>query len=92
VFAGGALLGRPPSTHTLKTPYFPLSLYQRDAARAAALRSRVGLALPMPVQAVRFALAHPAVCSAIIGFGSPADVDEAISGGPDGALPPGLGA
>ena len=82
VFAGGALLGRPPSAHTLRTPYFPLPLYERDAARAAALRSD----LPMPVLALRFALAHPAVCSAIVGFGSPADVDAATSGGPDGPL------
>jgi aryl-alcohol dehydrogenase-like predicted oxidoreductase len=91
VFAGGALLGRPPSAHTLRTPYFPLSLYERDAARAAELCSHMVSGLPMPVSAVRYALAHPAVCSAIIGFGSPADVDEAVSGGPDGPLPPGVG-
>ncbi len=70
VFAGGALLGRPPSGHTLKTPYFPLALYERDAARAAALR------VDAPA-AVRFALAHPAVTAAIIGFGAPADVGAA---------------
>lgn len=68
VFAGGALLGRPPSAHTLKTPYFPLALYQSDAARAATLGADAAAA-------VRFALAHPAVCSAVIGFGSPEDVD-----------------
>ncbi|MFO0796428.1 MAG: aldo/keto reductase [Gemmataceae bacterium] len=70
VFAGGALLGRPPSAHTLKTPYFPLALYERDAARAAALGADAAAA-------VRFALAHPAVCSAVVGFGAPADVDAA---------------
>jgi aryl-alcohol dehydrogenase-like predicted oxidoreductase len=70
VFAGGALLGRPPSAHTLKTPYFPLAVYERDAARAAALGADAAAA-------VRFALAHPAVCSAVIGFGAPADVDAA---------------
>jgi aryl-alcohol dehydrogenase-like predicted oxidoreductase len=90
VFAGGALLGRPPSAHTLKTPYFPLSLYERDAARAAGRRSRPGPELPMPVLAVRYALAHPAVCSAIIGIGAPADVDGVVGGEPDGPLPPGL--
>jgi len=87
VLAGGALLGRPPSAHTLQTPYFPLSLYERDAARAAELRERTGAAVPMAVAAARFALAHPAVCSAIIGFGSPADIDEVIGGGPDAPLP-----
>lgn len=73
VYAGGALLGRPPGAHTLKTPYFPLALYERDAARAAALRADAPTAL-------RFALAHPAVTAAIIGFGAPADVDEAADG------------
>ena len=37
VFAGGALLGNPPSTHTLKTPFFPLALYERDRVRADSL-------------------------------------------------------
>ena len=41
VFAGGALLDQPPSAHTLKTPFFPLALYERDAARAQRLRERV---------------------------------------------------
>ena len=27
----GRVLGRPPSVHTLRTPYFPLSLYERDS-------------------------------------------------------------
>lgn len=87
VFAGGALLGQPPGAHTLKTQYFPLRLYERDAARAAELRERTGIALPMAVSATRFALGHAAVCSAILGFGSPADADEVIGGGPE-ALPP----
>ncbi len=34
VLAGGALAGHPPSPHTLKTPFFPLEVYRRDAARA----------------------------------------------------------
>jgi aryl-alcohol dehydrogenase-like predicted oxidoreductase len=37
IFAAGALLGRPPSAHTLRTPFFPLSLYQRDAVQSARL-------------------------------------------------------
>jgi aryl-alcohol dehydrogenase-like predicted oxidoreductase len=76
VFAGGALLGHPPSGHTLKTPYFPLDLYKRDLARADRLAERVGARVPLTELAVRFALAHPAVCSAIIGFGSVGHVDE----------------
>jgi aryl-alcohol dehydrogenase-like predicted oxidoreductase len=76
VFAGGALLGQPPSAHTLKTPYFPLALYERDAGRARRLRDRLGGRTDLAESAVRFALAHPAVCSAIIGFGSPGHVAE----------------
>lgn len=76
VFAGGALLDQPPSAHTLKTPYFPLALYERDAERAKLLRERVAGRFTMPELAVRFALSHPAVTSAIIGFGSPEHVDE----------------
>jgi L-galactose dehydrogenase/L-glyceraldehyde 3-phosphate reductase len=75
VFAGGALLGQPPSAHTLKTPYFPLSLYERDAERARRLHSDAA-GKSLTEAAVRFVLSHPAVSSAIIGFGSPAHVDE----------------
>jgi aryl-alcohol dehydrogenase-like predicted oxidoreductase len=76
VFAGGALLGRPPSAHTLTTPFFPLALYERDLARAERLRRRIAGRVPLTEYAVRFALAHPAVSSAIIGFGSPEHVTE----------------
>jgi L-galactose dehydrogenase/L-glyceraldehyde 3-phosphate reductase len=75
VFAGGALLDQPPSAHTLKTPYFPLALYERDRARAKRLAERVAGRMPLSELAVRFALGHPEVTSAIIGFGSPQQVD-----------------
>jgi hypothetical protein len=39
---------------------------------------------------VRFALSHPAVTSAIVGFGSPAHVDEVALVKLDEALPPEL--
>jgi aryl-alcohol dehydrogenase-like predicted oxidoreductase len=76
VFAGGALLDQAPSAHTLKTPYFPLSLYERDAERAKHLRARIAGRFTPTEFAVRFVLSHPAVSSAIIGFGSAAHVDE----------------
>jgi aryl-alcohol dehydrogenase-like predicted oxidoreductase len=76
VFAGGALFDQPPSAHTLKTPYFPLALYQRDLDRARQLRERIVGRFTPTEFAVRFALSHPAVSSAIIGFGSPEHVDE----------------
>jgi L-galactose dehydrogenase/L-glyceraldehyde 3-phosphate reductase len=78
VFAGGALLGQPPSAHTLKTPYFPLALFQRDAARARNVAEARAGGQSVAQLAVRFALAHPAVSSAIIGFGSPAHVAELL--------------
>lgn len=75
VYAGGALLGQQPSAHTLTTPFFPLDLYQRDAVRAQELRQQHGeatqAAAALREEALRFALSHPAVHSAIIGFGSP---------------------
>ena len=76
VFAAGALLGQVPSAHTHKTPYFPLDLYQRDAARAAQLRAELGDGESMTEFALRFVLSHSAVSSAIIGFGSPSHVAE----------------
>jgi L-glyceraldehyde 3-phosphate reductase len=78
VFAAGALLDQPPSAHTLKTPYFPLALYERDRARARRLRERVAGRMPMSELAVRFALSQPGVAAAIIGFGSPQHVDEVV--------------
>lgn len=87
VFAGGALLGRPPSAHTLTTPFFPLPLYQRDADRAGRLRGTVAGRVAMAELAVRFALAHPAVCSAIVGFSSPKHVEEIASRPLDTPLP-----
>ncbi len=82
VFAAGALLGQVPSAHTLKTPYFPLDLYQRDAARAEQLRSELGDGESLTEFALRFALSHSAVGSAIIGFGSPSHIAECRSAFP----------
>ncbi len=88
VFAGGAILNLPPSAHTLKTPYFPLSLYERDAERAKLLRERaVGRFTPTEL-AVRFVLNHAAVTSAIVGFGSPEHVAEVARVHFDELLPP----
>ena len=79
VLAGGALADNPPSPHTLKTPFFPLELYERDRSRAANLRKSLGEALRLPQEAVRFSLAHPGVTSAIVGFGEIAQIDEALA-------------
>ena len=78
VFAAGALLGQSPSTHTLNTPYFPLDLFQRDAAQAARVQAQVAGRISMTELAVRFALSHLAVSSAIIGFGSASHIREIV--------------
>lgn len=79
VFAGGALLGQPPSQHTFKTPYFPLDLYRRDQNRAARLGNEASESCRAR-RSVEFALAHPAIHSAIIGFGEARHVREAVNG------------
>lgn len=88
VLAGGAIPGQPPSAHTLRTPYFPLDLYKRDAAAADRLMSdsecsEVDVESDQSVvrtkQAIRFVLSHPAVSSAIVGFGKPEHVATAAA-------------
>ena len=78
VLAGGALAGNSPSPHTFKTPFFPLDLYERDRQRAQQLRESLGPDRSLPQEAIRFALDHPQVSSAIIGFGETWQIDEAI--------------
>lgn len=78
VLAGGALADNPPSLHTRKTPFFPLALYEQDRSRARRLREAIGPERRLPVEAIRFALAHPGVSSTIIGFAEPREIDEAL--------------
>jgi aryl-alcohol dehydrogenase-like predicted oxidoreductase len=79
VFAGGALLGNPPSAHTLKTPFFPLALYEQDLQRAIGLQQNFNGSLTLKEVALRIALGHSQIHSAIIGFGKPEHVDEAVA-------------
>lgn len=87
VFAGGALAGRPPSAHTLTTKFFPLAGYERDLRRAEAMRLLLPADLSLPEAAVRFAVHHARVTSAIIGFGSPEEVADAARWAGNGPLP-----
>jgi L-galactose dehydrogenase/L-glyceraldehyde 3-phosphate reductase len=79
VLAGGALAGHEPSGHTLKTPFFPLALYERDLARANRSATQLPDGITMPEAAIRFALSHPSVASAIVGFSEPHQIDEAVA-------------
>jgi D-threo-aldose 1-dehydrogenase len=81
VFAGGALLGNPPSAHTHVTPFFPLPLYERDTQRAMKLRkvlSEHAWTGDSAMTAIRFTLGHPAICAAILGFALPEQIDQAV--------------
>jgi aryl-alcohol dehydrogenase-like predicted oxidoreductase len=79
VLAGGALADRPPSPHTFKTPFFPLALYERDRRRAEDLARCLPPGVTLPEAAVRFALSHPQITSAIIGLATPAEVTAATT-------------
>ena len=78
VLAGGALAGNPPSPHTIKTPFFPLELYERDLQRAETLAAHLPEGMSRQEAAVRFALSHPGVSSAIVGFATPEQVSHAV--------------
>ena len=79
VFAGDALLGKPPSPYTYKTLFFPLALYQRDAQRIAALAGLLSPGGSLQSAAIRFILDDRRLASAIIGFHSPAEIEQAVA-------------
>ncbi len=79
IFAGGALLGKPPSAHTLKTPFFPLTLYERDCSRATHLATLLPPRLSLHAAAIHFTFAHPHISAAIIGFRTRLEIDAAVA-------------
>lgn len=78
VFAAGAVLGQPPSPHTYKTPFFPLELYERDCRRAEGFRELLPAGISPQEAAVRFAISHPGVTSAIVGLARQTEVADAV--------------
>jgi len=78
VFAAGALLNLPPSSHTQKTPFFPLSLYERDRALAAKLGRTMAKTSSLHELALRYVTSHREITSAIVGFGAVEHVDDAV--------------
>jgi L-galactose dehydrogenase/L-glyceraldehyde 3-phosphate reductase len=87
VFAGGALLGHSPSAHTLKTPYFPLALYEQDRRKGETLRAALGSDTSIKELAVRYALSAAVPQVALIGLATPDQVDEAVAFAQRGPLP-----
>lgn len=88
VYAGGALVGQPPSAHTQQTKFFPLDLYQRDVQRAIRLKDALAGRMELSEAAVRFVLDHAGVSSALIGFSEPSQIDEAVHAMEQGPVPP----
>lgn len=78
VFAGGALAFRDPSAHTRITKFFPLDLYERDRQRADEIAKGLPHGRSVPEVALQFALAHPAVSAAIVGFGNAEEIRQAV--------------
>jgi aryl-alcohol dehydrogenase-like predicted oxidoreductase len=88
--AGGALAGHMPSAHTLKTPFFPLALYERDLANARRIMERLPHDMTLPELAIRHVLGDARVASAIIGFAEPGQVADAVGFARQGGLPEAL--
>jgi aryl-alcohol dehydrogenase-like predicted oxidoreductase len=86
VFAGGALVGRPPSPHTKQTRYFPLDLYERDLRRAAVLAARLPPDGSLAELALRFVVGDARVASAIVGFTAPEEIHRAARAANRGPL------
>ena len=78
VFAAGALLGNPPTDYTRNSPYFPLSLYQRDMAAADRMVGHLQDTMSLKEAALRFPLTHVAVTAAIVGVKSDAEINEVV--------------
>jgi aryl-alcohol dehydrogenase-like predicted oxidoreductase len=95
LFAGGALADQPPSAHTRTTRFFPLAIYERDQARGAVLARRMACepainGISLKELALRFVLSHHGVASALVGFSSPEQIDEALEYSGRGPLDPEL--
>jgi aryl-alcohol dehydrogenase-like predicted oxidoreductase len=78
VFAGGALLLAPPSPYTHVTKFFTLESYQRDLAWARAWVSGRPAGLSLPEFTIGAVLNHPGVSAAIVGFGQPGEIGQAL--------------
>lgn len=90
VFAGGALAGQPPSAHTLQTKFFPLEIYRRDVEQSAHLAALLPADVSLKEAAVRHVLGDAQIATALIGFASGEQIDEAVKFAQAGPLSPAL--
>lgn len=82
VYAGGALLLAPPSPYTHVTKFFTLATYERDLAWAREWAAGRPAGMTLPEFTMQTVLNHPGVSAAIVGFGKPGEIAEAL-GVPD---------
>ncbi len=78
VYAGGALLLAPPSPYTHVTKFFTLATYERDLAWARQWAAGRPAGVTLPEFTIGAVLNHPGVSAAIVGFGKPGEIGEAL--------------
>src|SRR5215207_9751955 len=93
VLAGGALSGsaeRHPIASPPPEPIGSALTYAADLARARRLRPLLdeGHAVSLPEAAIRFAMAHPAVSTLLVGMAAEAEFEQALAAIRRGPLPP----
>ena len=93
VLAGGALSGSPhrhPVASPAPEPIGSALSYEADPRRASRLLPLVteGFAASLPEAAVRFAIAHPAMGTTLVGMASVEQFEAALAAVLKGPLPP----
>lgn len=79
VFAGGALADQSPSAHTHRTKFFTLDIFDRDQRQAAQLKAALPSEMTLPEASLRYVLSLPGVTTALLGFGAPQEVTQAVA-------------
>ena len=67
-----------------------MAIYERDVQRAALMQSPLPSGMTLAEAALRFVAHHPTVTTALIGFASPQQVDDAVRWTHAGPLDPEL--
>jgi len=79
VFAGGALSGQDPSPYTYRTKFFSLDLFRRDQQRVAQMLDSLPNGMSPAEATMRYVTSHSGVTTALIGFASPTQIEQACS-------------